>query len=97
MTRFQHGQHGRTLRVPQTVSIKMILQLLHTKTVSFSIKQNAKQIFEVCRSALTPLGNLIYGLHFAGGSNINVNDLCSQFKLCFSSVKVFGGSDTSER
>lgn len=82
-TRFQNQQQQpHTHGALNSISIKITLQLLQTEPVSFSIRQNAKQIFDVCIDA--PHSNLIYGVQFAGGSNINVNDLFSQFKLCFS-------------
>ena len=90
-TRFQNRQQTHTHGALNSISIKIILQLLQTEPVSFSIRQNAKQIFEVCIDA--PHSNLIYGVQFAGGSNINVIMIYFRNLNCvFPSVKVFGGS-----
>ena len=95
MTRFQHGQHwqhGALNNIDQNnTSITA-----HWNCFFFNQAKCKANIWGLQVSALTPLRKIIYGLHFAGGTNINVNDLFSQFKLCFSSVKVFGGSDTWE-
>ena len=98
MTRFQHGQPWQHTHGALNIIIDQNNTSItaHWNCFFFNQAKCKANIWGLQVSALTPLGKLIYGLHFAGGSNINVNDLFSQFKLCFSSVKVFGGSDTWE-